>query len=606
MNLLETFNFILAILFLMASGAAIALERMRGTPAGTAPGEGIAGGKGRLDGKGGAGGKGRSSASGDFSAWILAHRELVIFLGLMFVAFLLRIWKFGSVPYGMNQDGAMAAVDAKALADHGTDRFGMFFPAHFTAWGYAQMSVLLSYCMVPFFKLFGMNVIMARLPMLLASMGGLAALYFIAKRLLGVWGAQVTLVFAACNPWHFMQSRWALDCNLLPHVFLIGLCFMLKGVSEKRRWLYVSMAIFALCLYCYGIAFYVVPVFLLVMALYLVAKKLVRAWEALLCVLVFGLVSWPVCLTMAINAFGWKTIRTFFCTMPYFQDSVRSKDILFFCDDKMAQLKLNFEALKNVYWNGDNLPWNTVPGFGVITRCFLPFVLLGICACVKRILKETDPLKKAGFVSVLTFFAVGNLSGFITAQVNVNRINILHYSLLLLGGMGMVFMIRNVRRSSYVVFASLAVISILFLRTYFTSHAETLQRYYYHDFLEALEFVGDEEQSACTRFVITPDTQYNGAVMVTEILTLFAHDVDAELFQGKTLDENGLSYSDKYRYENADVRKMDPSQPVAYVMKTADLSATQMMIMNGSGENGYSVTVFGDYCAVIPWRWLRK
>lgn len=28
------------------------------------------------------------------------------------------------IPDGMNQDGAMAAVDAKALADHGTDRYG--------------------------------------------------------------------------------------------------------------------------------------------------------------------------------------------------------------------------------------------------------------------------------------------------------------------------------------------------------------------------------------------------------------------------------------------------------------------------------------------------
>lgn len=69
--------------------------------------------------------------------------EWGIFAALMLAAFLLRVWQFGSVPGGMNQDGAMAAVDAKALADHATDRYGMFMPVHFTAWGYGQMSVLL-------------------------------------------------------------------------------------------------------------------------------------------------------------------------------------------------------------------------------------------------------------------------------------------------------------------------------------------------------------------------------------------------------------------------------------------------------------------------------
>ena len=50
---------------------------------------------------------------------------------------------------GLEIDGAMAAVDAKALAYYGTDRFGMKYPVHLTAWGFGQMSALLSYLMVP-------------------------------------------------------------------------------------------------------------------------------------------------------------------------------------------------------------------------------------------------------------------------------------------------------------------------------------------------------------------------------------------------------------------------------------------------------------------------
>ena len=80
--------------------------------------------------------------------------EYIILGTALVIALFVRIYKFGSVPGGFNQDGAMAAVDAKALADYGTDRYGMHMPVHLTAWGYGQMSALLSYMMVPFIKLF--------------------------------------------------------------------------------------------------------------------------------------------------------------------------------------------------------------------------------------------------------------------------------------------------------------------------------------------------------------------------------------------------------------------------------------------------------------------
>lgn len=75
--------------------------------------------------------------------------EVIIVIVLLLVAVFIRAYHFGMIPVGVHQDEAMAAVDAKALADYGTDRFGMRYPVHFTAWVSSQMSVLLSYCMVP-------------------------------------------------------------------------------------------------------------------------------------------------------------------------------------------------------------------------------------------------------------------------------------------------------------------------------------------------------------------------------------------------------------------------------------------------------------------------
>ena len=159
----------------------------------------------------------------------LPRREKALLWTLIVLLTALRLWRFGAVPGGMNQDGAMAAVDALALSRYGTDRFGTWLPAHFTAWGYGQMSVLLSYCLVPFIRLFGLSAATARLPALLWSLAGMGAAYALLRRRRGERAALAGLLFLAVDPWHFMQSRWALDCNLFPHCFLLGFALLCRG-----------------------------------------------------------------------------------------------------------------------------------------------------------------------------------------------------------------------------------------------------------------------------------------------------------------------------------------------------------------------------------------
>ena len=108
------------------------------------------------------------------------HYRLII-IAILIIAIIIRLWQFGFIPGGFNQDGAMASVDALALAKYGTDRFGTWLPAHLYAWGYGQMSALLSYLMAIFIKLFGLSTITARLPQLLASIMGGIFFYLFAK-----------------------------------------------------------------------------------------------------------------------------------------------------------------------------------------------------------------------------------------------------------------------------------------------------------------------------------------------------------------------------------------------------------------------------------------
>ena len=520
----------------------------------------------------------------------ITRNEWIVFSVILLAALIIRLWQYGSVPGGMNQDGAMAAVDAKALAEYGTDRYGMHMPVHFTAWGYGQMSTFLSYCMVPFIKIFGLSAITARLPILIASMFALAALYFIIRKLFGIRGAQIVLILASCNPWHFMQSRWALDCNMFPHMFVIGLMFLLMGIEKKRSYVYISLVFFAFCMYSYGIAFYTVPLFLLIICIYILVKKALKFSEVLISAGVYFLISWPIYLTMMINTFKWNTIETPFFTMPFFPDSVRSQDILFFSDDKLDQLQKNIRALVRIFTEGDHLLWNNIDGFGVINICFVPFIFLGIYYVIHMFRKEKDLLKKTGLLCILCFFGIGIFAGIITSEVNVNRINIIIYPFIILAGLGIYFVYVNHKKLSYVFAPVYLILSVMFIGKYFTSYADEIKSQFFKGFIEAVQYIEDE--SECAFYVITPDSQFEGAYNVSEILTLFAQDIDSKYYQNKYKDENGLLYKEKYYYVNASRTKINPQLPVAYVVTEAEVGLFS--------EEDYIIVSFDNFYAVIP------
>lgn len=519
--------------------------------------------------------------------------DFIIFCALLFVGFAIRVWQFGMIPDGMNQDGAMAAVDAKALADHGTDRYGMYMPVHFTAWGYGQMSVLLSYMMVPFIKVFGLNAVTARMPMLIVSILGIVAIYFVVKRIGGIRMAQIAMLITALNPWHFMQSRWALDCNVFPHMLLFGILFLLLGL-EKRRYLYISMIFFALCMYSYGISFYTVPLFLLFVCIWFLVKKWIKIKDALISVGVYVLISWPIYLTMIINTFKLKTIKTPFFTMAYFKDSVRSQDILFFADDKVTQLKANVKALINVLLQKDDLPWNTVTGFGTMFLFMMPFVVAGIVLGVLEYRKTENEVKKAALLCVYAALGTALWAGVITATVNVNRVNIIFYPMIVFAAMGVFFVYERRKAFGAVVAALYLILSFGFLNTYFTTYKDTLATQFFAGFMDSLDDIKD---SKCTVYCITPDSQYSGSWNVSEILTLFEHNIDAKFYQGKTK-ENGYTYSQKYFYYNASQLQLDASQPIAYVISNADLSLFS--------ETQWKIETHGNFSAVIPLSYVKK
>lgn len=473
-----------------------------------------------------------------------------IFWGILALAVLIRVIGFGSLPCGVNQDEAMGAVDAWALSLYGTDRFGVRFPVHFSAWQVSQMSVLLSYLMIPFIWVFGFHTWVIRLPMLLVSLGSVALMYLIGKELFGQRFGLIAMALTAVNPWHFMQSRWSIDCNLFPHVFLLAFYLLLLGL-KKRRFLYLSMFFFGLTFYCYGIAVYSVTPFLAVFALWGMRKKLFSFPQVLLSVLIFGLTALPEILVMAINLFHLETIETGLITMSRFPETVRGNDILFL-NFSFAQLWKNIRAMASCsflqlpdYW------FNAIPAFGPMYHISIPFMAGGTALLSRDLFREKDVKRQAGKLAVWGFLLTGIWVGLITSEVNVNRINIIFFPLIMVSAYCICRLVERSGRWLVLTGAAYGLCAILFVGAYFTVYPGESAQYYNGEFLEAVQTADETE---CDRLYITGNMGWQFNLSMAEILTQYACRIDAQYYQEKSMVTGGrtlLPYSERYHYMNA-------------------------------------------------------
>lgn len=491
----------------------------------------------------------------------------IVALLLTVVLFLaLRLWDYLGTPGTVYVDEALAAYDSWCLSLTGRDHFGVWLPVQFEGWVYGQMSVLLSYLAVPFMKLWGLSKIAIRLPMLLFSTAAAAALWYWVRRAVGGRAALCVLFCVAISPWHVMQSRWAIDCNLFPHVFLLGLILLYFGATGRRWMLYLSMVAFALCLYCYGIAYYFVPLFLLVTAILLLRRGVLRLRQVLLAAGIFLIVALPVLLVIVINAFGLPTVETPFFTASYFAESVRISDILFFSEDFWGQLLKNLESVLQVgILQGFFQPINhsVVPRYGVAFLCSLPLVGVGIVSLVRR--------RDLFSALVLRFGLCAFSVGLVFNEVTIWRYNILWYAYLIFAGMGLYVCVSSRRRV-----ASILAVCLLLLETagfagyYFTRYNDDVQMYFYEGLSDAIAYPV-REGIAFDRLYVTGGVNQNPRVpSIGEVLVWYYHQVDPRYLRGEIplYDEEGemlLPYSERFCYAHLDEIEIDPEEDAVYI-----------------------------------------
>lgn len=511
-----------------------------------------------------------------------------MFWGILIGAVLVRCISFGRIPDGVNQDEAMAAVDGLALAKYGTDRYGTFMPVHLEAWKYGQMSALLSYCMIPFIKVFGFHAFSVRLPLLLASCGSVVLMYLIGKKLSGTKFGLLAMTMTAVNPWHFMQSRWSLDCNLFPHVFLLAFYLLLCGF-EKKRYLYLSMFFFGLTFYCYGIAAYAVTPFLVVFAGWCLWKKRFRIREVLLSIVIFSLTALPEIIVLLINRYRKPTIETPFFTMSFFPESIRSEDILFL-NFSFEQLWSNISSMvKTVFLQLPDQAYNALPAFGPLYHLSIPFIVVGIVVFTRELFREKEIRQKTFMLALWGTLVMGIWVGLVTVKVNINRINIIFLPLIFMCCYGILWVLRRFRKLKIIVAGAYTLCSILFFTAYFTQFAKESREFYYGDFLAAVKEADSMEEF--DRVYITGDLGMQFNQSGAEILTQFACEIDALYYQEKTNITGGREldlYYDRYHFVDLNYPLEKDAEGI-YVLHESELDKVPFAYSVKKTQGSYAI-----------------
>lgn len=345
-----------------------------------------------------------------------------VLLAAVFVGALVRVWSFGDVPSGMNQDEVAMAYDAFSLLHHGTDRLGIRLPTMLVSWG-SGMNPLASYLDVPFIALLGLTPVAARLPFLLAGVASLPLLYGLLCSSFDRRVARIGVWLLAVCPWHIMISRWGLEANMLPFVFLAGVTLLVWSLRRPRALIAAALA-FATSLYAYGPSYFVVPVFVSVSLGYGLWHRLWPRRTVALAAVAFVVAAIPMGLNLAVNSLNLSDIHTPLFTVPRMTGTARYRTMGTTGLLSAAFLRHSAQNLQDAYdifvHQSDGLISNVVPGFGILFWFGDALALVGVALLIARAVRRRfDP---SFFLLVWTGAAVALLA---VVSVNVNRANIL-------------------------------------------------------------------------------------------------------------------------------------------------------------------------------------
>ncbi len=205
-------------------------------------------------------------------------RRLLI-VGILLLAFLVRVVNLSDYPAGFTPDEASFGYDAYSLLKTGKDQWGVTYPLTFKSFGDFKLPAY-TYLTMPSVAVFGLTRFAVRLPN--AVLGTLAVMftYLLAQEITGLRGktderiSQISALLVAFSYWHIALSRGAFEANLTTFFMTAGVWAFLFSRKQSSWWMVLSMVFFGVNMFTYHAARLVTPV--LVFSLFFFYHKALR------------------------------------------------------------------------------------------------------------------------------------------------------------------------------------------------------------------------------------------------------------------------------------------------------------------------------------------
>ncbi|MGA2503346.1 MAG: glycosyltransferase family 39 protein [Anaerolineales bacterium] len=343
----------------------------------------------------------------------------LVFTLILLLGIFARVWQYGTLPPGLNQDEASIGVEAYDLLHFGVDRNGQSFPVNFISWGNG-MDALYGYVLIPF-VFFGLSPMSVRLPSLLAGVLTLPLIYWIGKRSFGRKFGLLAMFLLAISPWHILMSRWGINENILPFILALGFACLLRSTRENH-WFIAAVIFFGLSLYAYGATYVAVPILLACTIPVLLISGRLRLNTLLLGIGIYALLAVPIVLLVLINSFDWTTIRLSIFTIPRLPVKARfltvattsnTNPFVFIVRNAWSMLKLL------LFDQSDGMLWNVVDPFGYLYSFSFPLAVVGAALLLPLRKTKNIPEKLLVLAWLLSSLSIG-----LVQSVNINRLNL--------------------------------------------------------------------------------------------------------------------------------------------------------------------------------------
>ncbi len=505
------------------------------------------------------------------------YKIIVILIILLGVA--IRIIGINAMPNAVNVDEISSGYEAYGISNYGIDRNGNFLPVFLESWGGGQ-NALLTYLIIPFIKILGLNILAVRLPMAIISSISVIIIYLILRKISNKKLAIIGLTFFAICPWHIMKSRWGLESNLFPDLILLAIYFLIKGLEDnKKPFYYLAFVIFGISSYAYGTSYLFLPVFIIPLLIWLWKQKKITIEQAFISIGIVAIIALPIILYVIINTFNLQQINLPFMTIPKLEAN-RFKVVTSIFSNKF--LETSYNNIKNsisiLAQQYDGLPWNAMQTYGIIYTFSIIFAIIGI---FRAFSKEAKEVKYNGIFNI---WLIASILMIPVCEPNINRLNIIILPIIYYTILG----IDAICNKKYIIYAivSIYIVSFVSFMVDYINQDNNNQGYTFENGLEEpISYIKNLEEK---------DIYITNQIKEPYIYVLFYTQYDTnEFVRTVKYDNPSLPFRQVIEFGNyhfEQIEQMENDENIVYMIKKEDKELYKL--------DDFKVTEFEKYIVV--------